>query len=71
MIDNFLFGDSDVDLGDDQSLVEEGIVDSTGVLELVNFLETTFGIEVADDDLVPENLDTLDNLVAFVRAKKG
>jgi acyl carrier protein len=51
------------------SLIEGGVIDSLGVLSLVGFLEETFGIAVADDDMMPENLDSIDALVAFVARK--
>jgi len=53
------------------SLLDNGIMDSVGVMELVAFLEGELGVEVADDELVPENLDSVDNLVAFVTRKRG
>ena len=58
-------------LADDASLLEEGIMDSTGVLDLVMFIEETFGIRVKDEELVPENLDSVNKLVAFVERKTG
>jgi acyl carrier protein len=58
-------------LADEASLLDLGIIDSTGVLELVAFLETTFEIEVADDELVPENLDSVANLEVYVNKKLG
>ena len=51
------------------SFLEEGIIDSTGMLELVAFVESTFGISIADTELVPENLDSLDRVAAFVERK--
>ena len=66
--DNFLLGDDD-DLTSAQSLLESGVVDSTGVMELVMFLEQTYGVQVNDDELVPENLDTIANISAFVGTK--
>ncbi len=71
IIDNFMLGKDDESLTDSGSLLDLGIIDSTGVLELVGFLEETFGIGVADDDLVPENLDSVDNLVKYVERKKS
>jgi acyl carrier protein len=68
VIQNFLFGQGD-SLKDDESFLEAGIIDSTGVLELVGFLETTYGITVADADLVPANLDSVERVVAFVSRK--
>jgi acyl carrier protein len=56
-------------LENDTSFLEKGIVDSTGVLELVEFLEETFNIKVEDEELVPENLDSVSNLVEFVSQK--
>jgi len=66
--DNFLLGDDD-DLTSTQSLLESGVVDSTGVMELVMFLEQTFSVQVNDEELVPENLDTITNIAAFVETK--
>jgi acyl carrier protein len=56
-------------LSDDASFLDKGILDSTSVLELTTFLETTFGIEIKDDELVPENLDSLANVESFVKRK--
>lgn len=58
-------------LADDASLLEQGIVDSTGVLEVVSFLEAEFGIEVGDEELLPENLDTIGRISAYVARKKA
>ena len=55
---------------DDESVLRAGILDSTGVLELVAHLESTYGLRVADDELVPENLDSLSAVVAYVERKK-
>jgi acyl carrier protein len=52
-----------------QSLVEAGVIDSTGVLELVDFIETRFDTRIPDEELVPENLDTIDNMVRYLSAK--
>jgi acyl carrier protein len=68
--ERFLFGD-DKKLGDGDSLLEAGIVDSTGVLELINHLEERYGIKVSDDELVPENLDTIAGIAAFLARKAG
>ena len=69
--DNFLFRSADEAPGDDESLLDSGIVDSTGVLELVAFLEDTFAITVADTDIVPENLDSLAAIARYVENKGG
>lgn len=66
--DRFLFGD-DKSLGDSDSLIEAGIIDSTGILELINHLEERFGIRVNDDELVPDNLDSIASIAAFLAKK--
>ena len=66
--ENYLFNE-DVHLKDDTSFLDEGIIDSTGVLELIGFLEETFAITIEDDEMVPENLDSLSNIAAFIAKK--
>ena len=68
IVENFLFGDGQL-LQEETSLMEEGIMDSTGILELLFFLEETFGISVEDDELVPENMDSLQNIAKFIEKK--
>ena len=68
IVENFLFGKED-GLNDDASFLDEGIVDSTGILELVSFLEEEFSISVEDEELVPENLDSINNVVAYLERK--
>ena len=68
IIENFLFGNAD-GLQDDTSFLDEGIIDSTGVLELVTFLEESFEIQVGDEELIPENLDSVNNVTAFMERK--
>ncbi|AJE03468.1 acyl carrier protein [Geobacter pickeringii] len=70
IVRNFLFGE-ERELRPDTSFVEEGLVDSTGILELVAFVENEFGIEVRDEELVPENFDSIANIVAFLNSKGG
>lgn len=67
---NFYVPDKDA-LADDASLLDQGIVDSTGVLEVVSFLETEFGIQVADDEVLPDNLDSVARIASFTDRKKG
>ena len=67
--ENFLFRDEADAIAHDASLLDAGIIDSTGVLELVSFLETTFGIEVADEDMLPENLDSIRAITGYVTRK--
>ena len=69
IVENFLFGDAAHAPADDESLIENDIVDSTGILELVAFIEESFGFSVADADIVPANLDTLDRIAAFVAGR--
>jgi acyl carrier protein len=66
----FFIGDDPSELPSSSSLIESGIIDSTGVLELVGFLEDRYGIAINDDELVPENLDSIDNISAFVARKQ-
>jgi acyl carrier protein len=68
VVTNFLFGDGDR-LQNDTSFLENGIVDSTGILEIITYLEETFGINVNDDELLPENLDSVNNIVKFIDYK--
>ena len=70
IVENYLFGD-DSDLQNHTSFLENGIIDSTGILELIAFLETTYGIQIEDAELVPENLDSLDNIVGFLQKRSG
>jgi len=68
IIDNFLFGEGD-DLHDEISFLDEGVIDSTGILELVAFIEEEFSICIEDDELIPENLDSINNVTAFLERK--
>jgi acyl carrier protein len=68
VIQNFMFGQG-AQLADEDSFLEAGLIDSTGVLELVGYLETQYGITVADEDLVPANLDSVDRVARFVEGK--
>ena len=70
IIDNFLFGDTSQEITDGMSLIENNLVDSTGVLELVFFLESNFGISVRDTEVAPENLDSIGAMAAFIESKK-
>jgi acyl carrier protein len=70
ILSSFLFTDDESKLKNNDSLLEQGIMDSTGVLELVAFLESQFGIKVADDELLPENLDSVHQIAAFIARKQ-
>ena len=68
IMENFLFG-NDQGLNDDTSFLDEGIIDSTGILELVSFLEEEFSISVEDEEILPENLDSIKNVVTYLERK--
>ena len=70
VVDNFYVPET-AELDDDTSLIETGIVDSTGVLEVVAFLEREFGITVADREILPENLDSIERMTAFVMRQQA
>lgn len=69
IVHNFLFGDPG-NLTDSTLFLETGIVDSTGLLEIIEFLETTFDITIEDHELLPENLNSVENIVRFIQGKK-
>lgn len=69
IIDRFLFGQGGDRLSNDASFLEQNLVDSTGVLEIVMFLEQRFGFKVQDDELVPDNFDSVHKIAAFVARK--
>ena len=69
IIENFLFGDADSMVENSASLIENEIIDSTAVLELVSFIEESFSISVADQDIVPANLDSVDAIARFIAEK--
>lgn len=71
VVDNFLFGEGGEDLGVEDSLLEKGLIDSTGILELVDFVQKSFGVKVEDHEIVPANLDSIHKVAAFVRQKLG
>jgi len=67
---NFLYGKGG-GLSDDESLLDNGVIDSTGVLELVSYLQERFDVHIEDDEIVPANLDSIHNLVEYVGRKTG
>ncbi len=69
ILDNFILSDRKENIDENISLYEKRIVDSTGVLEIVDFLEETFGIKIEDDELVPDNLDSIKKMSKFVQRK--
>ena len=69
ILDNFLMGDAGTQLEDDQSFLDNHIIDSTGFIELVTFLEGNYRITIQDEEMIPENLDSLSAIGRFVAAK--
>ncbi len=71
ILENVLYGAGDDALGYEDSFLGKGIIDSTGIMDIVLFIEEEFGISVDDEELVPENLDSVNNLAVFIIGKKG
>ena len=71
ILKNFLFSEDEGSLLDDASLIASGAIDSTGVLELIMFIEECFQIKVADEEMIPENLDSVQKIVSYVRGKRS
>lgn len=71
VIENFLFGDDSHPLPSDSSLIDNDLIDSTGVLELVGFIEERFAIRVVDAEIVPDNLDSIDRIADFIARKQA
>lgn len=69
VLKNFMFTEDEGAVADHESLIKKGIVDSTGILELISFLEETFGITVAEEEMVPTNFDSIDTVTAFLTRK--
>jgi acyl carrier protein len=70
IVEHFYVADAAA-LSDEVSLLDHGIIDSTGVLEVISFIEASFGVTVADDEMLPENLDSIARISAFVARKQG
>ena len=71
ILENYLFTDDQSALADADSFLEKGVLDSTGIMEVVFFIEEQFGIRVDDEEMVPQNLDSIDHLVTFIERKKA
>ena len=71
ILSTFIIEESPAPLDNDQSFLESGIIDSTGMLELVSFIEEQFSIKIEDEELVPANLDSVNNVVGFINRKLG
>ncbi len=70
IVEYFLLGDTETQFTDEDSFIEKGIIDSTGILEVIAFLEENYGVIVEDNEILPENLDSLENIARFVDRKK-
>ncbi|MEJ5308882.1 MAG: acyl carrier protein [Anaerolineae bacterium] len=71
ILENFLYTKDEGKLRNNTSFLEDGIVDSTGILELLLFVEETFGVQVEDDEVTPENFDSVERLTRYICMKKG
>jgi acyl carrier protein len=71
IVESFMFGSEDTNFDDSDSFMEKGIIDSTGILELTSFVEEKYEFAIEDNEMIPENLDSVNNLVEFIRSKKG
>ena len=69
IVENFLFGDTETEFSDADSFMEKGIIDSTGILEVITYIEENFDVKVEDEELIPENLDSIDNIAKFIERK--
>jgi acyl carrier protein len=70
VVENLLLGEEENDFSDSQSFLESGLIDSTGILEVIAFLEEEYEITIADEEMVPDNLDSVDNIVAFLQTRR-
>lgn len=71
ILENYLFTDDQSELKNDDSFLDQGILDSTGILEIIFFIEDEFKIKIKDEEMVPENLDSVNKIVAFIRRKEA
>ena len=71
ILDNYLFTDDQSALADEDSFLDKGIIDSTGIMEVIFFLEEEFGVQVDDEEMVPENLDSVKNIAAYIGRKQA
>jgi acyl carrier protein len=71
IVERFLFGQQSDRLTNSSSFMDMHLVDSTGILEVVMFLESRYGIKVTDEEMIPEHLDSIDRIAAFVRRKQA
>lgn len=69
ILENYLFTEDQSELNSEDSFLEKGIIDSTGILEIIFFLEEDFGMSIDDDEMIPENLDSVNNIVKYINSK--
>jgi len=69
ILENFLFTDDQSELNDDDSFLENRIIDSTGILEVLEFLEEECNIKIEDDEMIPDNLDSVNKIISFIERK--
>lgn len=69
MLNNFLLDADESALADDASFLDQGIIDSTGILELINWIEDTFSIQISDEEMLPKNFDSINKILAFIETK--
>lgn len=70
ILENYLFTDDQSELKNDDSFLDQGILDSTGILEIIFFIEDEFKIKIKDEEMVPDNLDSVEKIVAFIQRKE-
>ena len=70
VVENLLLGEEEDGFSDSQSFLDSGLIDSTGILEIIGFLEEQFSITIEDDEMIPENLDSVERIVAFLRTRE-
>ena len=71
ILENFMFTDDQSELDDDDSFMDKELIDSTGILEVIEFLEEESNIKIEDEDMVPDNLDSVNKIISFVESKKN
>ncbi len=71
ILENYLFTDDQAALNNDDSFLEKGILDSTGIMEVIFYIEDAFDIKVTDEEMIPENLDSIDHLHAYISGKQS
>ena len=71
VIENLLLGEEEENFTNGQSFLDSGLIDSTGILEIIAFLEDEYDITIKDDEMIPENLDSVERIVAFLEKRKN